>query len=165
MYITRNRQYNKTSTQKVILSHEFTSELLQENPFVTGFQYCCNDCLRPEHLECGTSGTSEKVSQPTRIQRHLSELTKQADKALNAHHLSVMMKDKTPPSGDKHDYLSQARYFWPDPTKPDGKPYISRDGVSNPELDKLDRNRLGEMANNVTTLALRGISVAKNSMH
>lgn len=154
MYITRNRQYNKTSTPKVILSHESTSELLQENPFVTGFQYCCNDCLRPEHLECGTFGTSEKSLNQPAYSATYQNLLKQADKALNAHHLSVMMKDKTPPSGDKHDYLSQARYFWPDPTKPDGKPYISRDGVSNPELDKLDRNRLGEMANNVTTLAL-----------
>ena len=34
--------------------------------------------------------------------------------------VSVMMKDKVAASGDKHDYLSQARYVWPDPTKPDG---------------------------------------------
>ena len=81
-------------------------------------------------------------------------LLKEADKALTAPYLSVMLKEKMPPSGDKHDYLSQARYYWPDPTKPDGKPYITRDGESNPELDKLDRNRLGEMADNVTTLAL-----------
>ena len=42
---------------------------------------------------------------------------------------------KTPASGDKHDYMSQARYFWPDPAKPDGLPYINRDGISNPELN------------------------------
>ena len=50
--------------------------------------------------------------------------------------------------------MSQARYYWPDPSKPDGLPYISHDGKSNPELDKLDRNRLGETAQRVTTLAL-----------
>jgi hypothetical protein len=67
---------------------------------------------------------------------------------------SVMRKSKTPASGNKHDYMSQARYFWPDPSKPDGLPYITRDGESNPELELLDRNRLGEMAERVTTLSL-----------
>lgn len=81
-------------------------------------------------------------------------LTEEADRLLNAVPLSVMMKEKTPASGNKHDYLSQARYFWPDPTKPDGLPYIERDGVSNPELEKLDRNRMGETAGRITTLAL-----------
>ena len=35
-------------------------------------------------------------------------LLSQADRLLDAEPLSVMMKDKTPASGDKHDYLSQA---------------------------------------------------------
>ena len=75
-----------------------------------------------------------------------------------------MMKEKTPSSGDKHDYMSQARYFWPDPAKPDGLPYINRDGISNPELNKLDRNRLGTTANRITTLALAGTSAKKKNM-
>src|SRR5205085_4970824 len=33
--------------------------------------------------------------------------------------------------GGKHDYFSEADYFWPDPNNPTG-PYIPRDGVSNP---------------------------------
>ena len=81
-------------------------------------------------------------------------LKKEADRLSDAQPLSVMMKEKTPASGDKHDYMSQARYFWPDPAKPDGLPYINRDGISNPELNKLDRNRLGTTANRITTLAL-----------
>lgn len=81
-------------------------------------------------------------------------LKSEADKLLDVQPLSVMMKEKTPASGDKHDYMSQARYYWPDPSKPDGLPYITRDGESNPELNKLDRNRLGATANRVTTLAL-----------
>ncbi|MFT3740122.1 MAG: alginate lyase family protein [Breznakibacter sp.] len=81
-------------------------------------------------------------------------LIARADDALGAVPLSVMIKERVPASGDKHDYLSQARYYWPDPSKPDGKPYISRDGESNPELEKLDRNRLGDMASRVTTLSL-----------
>lgn len=82
------------------------------------------------------------------------ELKVKADKLLNAVPYSVMDKEKTPASGDKHDYMSQARYYWPDPTKPDGLPYISRDGESNPELNKLDRNRLGSTASRITTLSL-----------
>ena len=58
-------------------------------------------------------------------------LKAEADRLLDAQPLSVMMKEKTPASGDKHDYMSQARYYWPDPTKPNGLPYINRDGVSN----------------------------------
>ena len=82
------------------------------------------------------------------------QLKAEADRLLPVEPLSVMMKDKLPASGDKHDYMSQARYFWPDPTKPGGLPYINRDGVSNPELERLDRNRLGETADRVTTLSL-----------
>ncbi|MBQ4147042.1 MAG: alginate lyase family protein, partial [Prevotella sp.] len=97
------------------------------------------------------------------VKNHLQEpayavayqhLIKQADRQLKKKPVSVMMKEKTAVSGDKHDYMSLSRYFWPDPKKPDGLPYISIDGVSNPELKKLDRNRLSEMATGVTTLSL-----------
>lgn len=116
---------------------------------ITAMTVCAQSIWNPTHLE----QVKKSLDKPAYSIAY-QNLLKQADKALNTHNLSVMMKEKMPPSGDKHDYLSQARYFWPDPTQPDGKPYISRDGVSNPELDKLDRNRLGEMASNVTTLAL-----------
>lgn len=81
-------------------------------------------------------------------------LLAEADALLEAEPLSVMMKEKMPASGDKHDYMSQARYFWPDPSQPDGLPYINRDGVSNPELETLDRVRLGQMTERVEVLSL-----------
>lgn len=81
-------------------------------------------------------------------------LLKHADKALEEEPLSVMMKEWIPASGDMHDYMSLARYYWPDPTTPDGLPYINRDGMSNPELEKLDRNRLSTTANRIETLSL-----------
>ena len=34
--------------------------------------------------------------------------------------------------GGKHDYFSEADYFWPDPKNPNG-PYIERDGYSDPQ--------------------------------
>lgn len=102
-----------------------------------------------EHL----AKVKEQIKQPV-YNTAYRQLIKDADKALKKEPLSVMMKDKVAASGDKHDYLSQARYFWPDPSKPDGKPYVNKDGESNPEIYKLDRGRLANMAGNVTTLSL-----------
>ncbi len=67
-----------------------------------------------------------------------------------------MDKTQTPPSGDKHDYLSFAPYWWPDPTAQDGLPYIRRDGELNPHSigDGSDRASLEKMAAAVETLAL-----------
>jgi Alginate lyase len=59
-------------------------------------------------------------------------LIKLADKALKTEITSVVQKTQTPPSGDKHDYLSLAPYFWPDSTKADGLPWIRKDGQVNP---------------------------------
>ena len=79
-----------------------------------------------------------------------------AEKALAAPIVSVTDKSSLlPPSGDKHDYFSLSPYWWPDPSKADGLPYIRRDGETNPESKKdLDRPRLGAMVDNVNTLAL-----------
>lgn len=60
-------------------------------------------------------------------------LLKSADKMLSEKPLSVMDKTQTPPSGDKHDYLSLAPYWWPDPKKKDGLPWIRKDGKINPK--------------------------------
>jgi hypothetical protein len=84
----------------------------------------------------------------------IKEVRARADKALKAGPFSVVHpRPRKPPSGDPHDYLSQAPYWWPDPKKPDGLPYIHRDGQTNPELNKYDRPLLGKMASAVGTLA------------
>ena len=83
------------------------------------------------------------------------QILSSAEGLLNSTPVSVMMKNKTAASGDKHDYLSQGRYWWPNPNTADGLPYIRKDGVSNDEeVNALDRNRLGDMASHVTTLSL-----------
>jgi len=85
----------------------------------------------------------------------LARLEKDAAEALQAGPFSVVNKKPTPPSGDKHDYMSQAPYFWPDPASSNGLPYIRRDGERNPELRRItDHREMDEMANNVETLAL-----------
>ena len=47
---------------------------------------------------------------------------------------TVMDKERTAPSGDKHDYYSIGRYFWPDDAKSDGLPWVRRDGQVNPDV-------------------------------
>ena len=85
----------------------------------------------------------------------LAKLAKEANEALQGGTFSVVNKATTPPSGDKHDYMSQAPYFWPDPGKPNGLPYIRRDGERNPEINKItDHQQMDRMAASVRTLAL-----------
>ena len=60
------------------------------------------------------------------------KLMADAKNALDAKPTSVVEKNRTAASGDKHDYLSLAPYWWPDPDKEDGLPWIRRDGEVNP---------------------------------
>src|SRR5207248_1914071 len=84
-----------------------------------------------------------------------SKLEREAQKALSAGTFSVVDKAVTPPSGDKHDYLSQAPYFWPDPKSANGLPYIRRDGERNPEINKItDHHSLDQIEDAAETLAL-----------
>lgn len=85
----------------------------------------------------------------------LARLERDAQKALGEGPFSIVKKGVTPPSGDKHDYMSQAPYFWPDPKSPNGLPYIRRDGERNPEINKItDHRSLDDLENSVETLAL-----------
>lgn len=90
------------------------------------------------------------------LQPALQKLIADADEALRTGPFSVMHKKLTPPSGDKHDYMSLGPYWWPDPAKPDGLPYIRRDGETNPESKSSDTDRptLERMRATVQTLAL-----------
>jgi len=85
----------------------------------------------------------------------LAALRKDADRALSAGPWSVVSKEATPPSGDKHDYMSLAPYWWPNPNTSNGLPYVHRDGERNPEIYKSPNRRdLGELSETVETLSL-----------
>jgi hypothetical protein len=89
------------------------------------------------------------------MQAALRQLVQQADTLLHARLVSVIEKTQLPASGDIHDYLSLAPYWWPDPTKPDGLPYIHRDGQTNPQAGEIpDKPYFQKMMPNVKTLAL-----------
>jgi len=90
--------------------------------------------LNPKHTAdkkaAYKKGDAEVVEQ-------VNTIVKIADGHLTDKPASVMEKSLTPPSGSKHDYMSMAPYFWPDPTKADGLPYIRKDGQRNPEIKKI----------------------------
>ncbi|MDP3069503.1 MAG: alginate lyase family protein [Opitutaceae bacterium] len=90
------------------------------------------------------------------LQPALDKLVADADRALAFMPVCVTQKTKLAPSGDRHDYLSTAPYFWPDPSKPDGRPYVRRDGKINPESRTAasDQLRLEGLGRTVETLAL-----------
>lgn len=45
---------------------------------------------------------------------------------------------------NRHNYISLATYYWPNPETTSGLPYIQKDGYANPEGDKYDKDRLRE---------------------
>lgn len=55
-----------------------------------------------------------------------------AEDILKSEPESVVSKTKPPYSGEYKDYYSIGPYWWPDTTKPDGLPWINRDGIMNP---------------------------------
>lgn len=82
-------------------------------------------------------------------------LLAEADKILSLKPGSVMDKAFSPPSGNKHDYMSLAPYFWPDLTKSDSLPYIRKDGQRNPMIDRItDKKNLVDLGRNTHLLAL-----------
>ncbi|WP_210520126.1 alginate lyase family protein [Hymenobacter terricola] len=85
----------------------------------------------------------------------VQQLLHEADRALKRGPYSVATKPQTPPSGDKHDYISQAPYWWPDPSKPNGLPYIQKDGLHNPEAEAMkDSETLSKLCADVQALSL-----------
>ena len=102
------------------------------------------------------AGTKQRIHDGDRsLDAALRKLENDARKTLSQEPTSVVTKAATPPSGDKHDYMSQAPYFWPDPTKPNGLPYIRRDGERNPEINKIsDHHTMDVMVAATRTLSL-----------
>ncbi len=83
------------------------------------------------------------------------KLLHEAKRARASGTFSVVDKNLTPSSGDKHDFVSIAPYWWLNPKTPNGLPYVRRDGEVNPERDQTsDRKSLENMIRGVDTLSL-----------
>ncbi|MFC4292812.1 alginate lyase family protein [Sphingorhabdus arenilitoris] len=81
---------------------------------------------------------------------------KAGEKALRSPIYSVTDKPKLVPGATAHDYASIGPYWWPDPKKKSGLPYIRRDGQVNPERDgpEFDKDRLRQLSNDARDLAI-----------
>jgi beta-galactosidase len=55
--------------------------------------------------------------------------------------------------GGRNDFYSNGDYWWPDPSKPDGLPYIKRDGETNPENFVAHRMAVKALRDSVAALA------------
>jgi hypothetical protein len=77
------------------------------------------------------------------------------DKLLSEKPRSVISKKQTPPSGDKHDYMSLAPYWWPDSSGDETSPYVRYDGQRNPEIYGVkDHENYAKTCQNIFSLAL-----------
>lgn len=110
-------------------------------------------CLSPQAL---VQAKARAAAKDETLAPALEKLRKDAQSALKAGPFSVVDNELVPPSGDKHDYISFGPYWWPDPAKKDGLPYIRRDGEVNPgsRSGGSDSPALGKMTSAVDTLAL-----------
>lgn len=69
---------------------------------------------------------------------------------------SVTNKPQKVPGATAHSYASIGPYWWPDPSKKDGLPYIRRDGEVNPQRDgpEFDKARLRDLSQDMRALSL-----------
>ena len=159
------RRYSDTVTTHVLFSLNKLSALLV---VVAG---CAGTAAQPP-FAAAPSGASprvftlraEKLEQARALVRAgdpsllpaFQKLKREADSALRAPFVAVTHKSTLlPPSGNKHDYFSLSPYWWPDSSKPNGLPYIRRDGQTNPESKRdLDQPRVAALGWNLQTLAL-----------
>jgi hypothetical protein len=104
----------------------------------------------PAVLQRNRTRCREQPGQPP-----LLRLLEDATQALGTKPFAVTEKTTPPPSGDRHDYLSLAPYYWPNPSTPDGLPYVRRDGQINPERERIpDHAYLGRICRLTETLGL-----------
>jgi len=101
-----------------------------------------------------TAWSAAAPGQDAAVASARERLVRAAEQALAAGPFSVMQKTRVPPSGDKHDFLSLAPYWWPDPARPGGMPYLRRDGEVNPDSRRgTDDGPFAQMHEAVSTLA------------
>ncbi len=80
------------------------------------------------------------------------QVLKEAKWALAQEPVTVTADSSARSAGGKHDFFSEADYFWPDPKNPNG-PYIERDGLTNPDNFVAHRKAMIRFSNVIGALA------------
>ena len=76
-----------------------------------------------------------------------------ASPALTLAPISITQHRAPLSEGGPHDFFSMSDYFWPDPEKPDGKPFVQRDGQSYTGLFNEHRKAVMGLRDAVAALA------------
>ncbi|NBQ55754.1 MAG: alginate lyase, partial [Verrucomicrobia bacterium] len=132
----------------VLVGVALTSGLRAEGPWLLAQESRLNQLKADYEGKGGPSNPPEAKAMATKI-------VKEADKRVGKPVITITQNENLQASKDPHDYFSIGRYFWPDPSKPDGLPWINRDGETNPDAVKAsDEKKLSEMIHTVDYLAL-----------
>jgi hypothetical protein len=138
--------HGQTSTQAPISNHSKNCTAdASGNPVLFIWDI---ENLKKSRAKITANDKSIKPAYDAMIELAKKELAKDA--------YSVTNKTKTPPSGSKNDYYSIGPYWWPNPQKKSGLPYIRRDGETNPERydDSFDSDRFSNFSHGVENLTL-----------
>ena len=80
-------------------------------------------------------------------------ILKAASAALDLPPITITKSTAKLSQGGPNDFYSNGDYWWPDPQKPDGLPYIQKDGQSNPDNFWQHRIAMRDMRDAVAALA------------
>ena len=81
-----------------------------------------------------------------------ARILKAADSYLGQPAITVTASSSPRSAGGKHDFFSEADYWWPDPKDPNG-PYIQKDGLTNPDNFDEHRQAMRRLSVHVPALA------------
>jgi Alginate lyase len=82
-----------------------------------------------------------------------ARILRAADIALKLDPVTITTWRSKLSQGGPDDFYSEADYFWPDPKKSHGLPYINRDGQSNPDIFSKHRMAMRHLGDAVAALA------------
>lgn len=87
------------------------------------------------------------------VRQDRERISKAADVALEMEGISLTQHQSPLSGGRPNEFFSMSDYYWPDPAKADGKPYVMRDGQSNPGNFNEHRKALMAMRDATSALA------------
>lgn len=102
-------------------------------------------------VKAAGGGKADTTLDVTAIDR--GRILRQADAALTLPPVTITADRAALSEGGPHDFYSNGDYWWPDPTKPDGLPYVRRDGETNPGNFVAHRQAVKALRDRVAALA------------
>lgn len=131
-------------------------EQVTRQVFDAGRLFVMDEAVLEDQRERWTDGDPEMAEV-------VADLLERAKASLHNPTYSVTEKTTVAPSGDLHDYWHPAPYWWPDPKKRRGLPYIKKDGervpgtlLWEPGSEKYDRSALQSMLDETYLCSLAG---------